>query len=73
MKIKRNDPCPCKSGKKFKKCHMFQMQGFTEDGKCMHPRNLWQALSIKKKIIIVCGRCKEQIMERKNGKKAKSN
>ena len=21
MKIKRNDKCPCKSGKKFKKCH----------------------------------------------------
>jgi len=22
MKVKRNDPCPCGSGKKFKKCHM---------------------------------------------------
>ena len=21
MKIKRNDKCPCNSGKKFKKCH----------------------------------------------------
>ena len=21
MKIKRNEPCPCESGKKFKKCH----------------------------------------------------
>ena len=22
MKLGRNDPCPCGSGKKFKKCHM---------------------------------------------------
>lgn len=25
MKVGRNDPCPCGSGKKFKKCHL----GFT--------------------------------------------
>ena len=22
MKVGRNDPCPCGSGKKFKKCHL---------------------------------------------------
>ncbi|CCQ12357.1 UPF0225 protein YchJ [Pseudoalteromonas luteoviolacea B = ATCC 29581] len=22
MKLSRNDPCPCKSGKKFKQCHL---------------------------------------------------
>jgi len=27
--VKRNDPCPCGSGKKFKKCHLgiYQSQG----------------------------------------------
>lgn len=24
MKVGRNDPCPCGSGKKFKKCHLGQ-------------------------------------------------
>ncbi len=23
-KVGRNDPCPCGSGKKFKKCHLFR-------------------------------------------------
>lgn len=34
MRIERNDACPCKSGKKFKKCCMPKMQGFinTDEG-----------------------------------------
>jgi preprotein translocase subunit SecA len=24
MRVGRNDPCPCGSGKKFKKCHLFR-------------------------------------------------
>lgn len=27
MKINRNDKCPCDSGKKFKKCHIFTDSG----------------------------------------------
>lgn len=25
LKLPRNSPCPCKSGKKFKKCHLPKM------------------------------------------------
>ena len=25
-KIGRNDPCPCGSGKKYKKCHLFSSE-----------------------------------------------
>lgn len=31
-KIGRNDPCPCGSGKKFKKCHMGKEDGLVLDG-----------------------------------------
>ncbi len=27
MKIKRNEKCPCGSGKKFKKCHLHTERG----------------------------------------------
>ena len=27
MKIKRNEKCPCESGKKFKKCHLNTQKG----------------------------------------------
>jgi preprotein translocase subunit SecA len=30
-KIGRNDPCPCGSGKKFKKCHGAALEDETED------------------------------------------
>jgi len=31
-KVGRNDPCPCGSGKKFKKCHMGREEGLFLDG-----------------------------------------
>jgi len=31
-KIGRNDPCPCGSGKKFKKCHMGREDELNLDG-----------------------------------------
>lgn len=32
MKIKRNEQCPCDSGKKFKKCHLNTQLGQTVQG-----------------------------------------
>ena len=32
MKIKRNEHCPCDSGKKFKKCHLNTQLGQTVQG-----------------------------------------
>jgi len=29
--FKRNDPCPCGSGKKFKNCHLAQREGETNN------------------------------------------
>ncbi|MGD8986001.1 MAG: SEC-C metal-binding domain-containing protein, partial [Desulfobacteraceae bacterium] len=31
-KVGRNDPCPCGSGKKFKKCHMGREDELVLDG-----------------------------------------
>lgn len=31
MKVGRNDPCPCGSGKKFKKCHYLMKQGIPKE------------------------------------------
>jgi hypothetical protein len=33
MKIGRNDPCPCGSGKKFKKCHLGREDELLQEGK----------------------------------------
>ncbi|OPX36318.1 MAG: hypothetical protein B1H13_14740, partial [Desulfobacteraceae bacterium 4484_190.3] len=33
MKIGRNDPCPCGSGKKFKKCHLGREDELFQEGK----------------------------------------
>ena len=37
MKIKRNDKCPCESGKKFKKCHINTEQGKAIQGNYGQP------------------------------------
>jgi hypothetical protein len=37
MKIKRNDKCPCDSGKKFKKCHWGTERGKAIQGNYGQP------------------------------------
>lgn len=45
MKIKRNDPCPCGSGKKFKKCHLGREDELLREGKSVFSKEMGEKIT----------------------------
>ncbi len=59
MKVGRNDPCPCGSGKKFKKCHMGKEEEFALDNMGEFTEEM--SLRITSLPEVSYGRCREII------------
>jgi hypothetical protein len=58
-KIGRNDPCPCGSGKKFKKCHLGREDELLKDGKSEFSEEMGEKITSLPEVAY--GRSKEMI------------
>jgi hypothetical protein len=59
MKVGRNDPCPCGSGKKFKKCHLGREDELFQEGRSAFPEEMGKKITSLPEVAY--GRSREMI------------